>query len=298
MDYLHSYKEYLKHDRRLSGSTINGYTYCITRFFEFLGRDPVIATSHDIRDMFKYLTNKGIKNSSIATYVSALRSFYNWLHYVNKNEFTTDISFFLNKIVRTTVESPNPQYPTTKEAEQLRECMQAYRTAFGFNKNISEYKRIVRDLAVIEMFMATGARSSELKHVNPEDINLEERTVLIRKGKGSKQRVSIFGDTAKEAVSEYIALWDIQLGKPLFCFTRFNLFYTISKRWAFRSGINPKLYSHSWRHYHITKAQRDGVPPLLVANQVGHENLNTTMRYTHLDHEHRREKYKISDLQK
>lgn len=298
MDYLKNYKEYLKYDRRLAHQTIYGYVYCVTKFIEFLGCDPAIITTDDIREMFKELSTRGLRNSSIANYICALRSFYNWLYYINKTERIQDISFFLNKIVRTTNERPVPQVPSCNEVETLRQTMHAYKTAYSFNKDIPEYKFIVRDLAAVEMLIGTGARSTEVKGMSVGDIDLVAGTVLIRKGKGNHQRVSIFGGKAKETIREYIELWQLEKDEKIFFFTRFNLLNSIIKRWAHRAGINPNLYPHSFRHYHITKAQRDGVPTNMVADQVGHVNLNTTRRYTHLDHDFRRESYQISELQK
>lgn len=298
MNYVENFKEYLIHDRRVSYQTVNGYAYCITKFIEFANCNPTIVTTDDIRDMFKHLSTKGLRNSSISNYISALRSFYNWLYYINKTKEAQDISFYLNKIVRSVVDYKDPVVPTTKEIDILRRAMHAYKTAFEFNKEISEYAYILRDLAVVEMMIATGARSNEIKHMCLKDLDLENGTVIIRKGKGNKQRTSIFGDSAKVTVQEYVSVWNLGAEERLFFFTKFDVLRSIVKRWAHKAGINPNLYPHSFRHYHITKAQRDGVPAVSVAHQVGHRNLNTTMRYTHLDHEHRREIYKISDLQK
>lgn len=298
MQYIDDYKSYLTHDRRLCHQTINGYVYLITRFMEFLGRDPAIVTNNDIRDMFKYLAMKKMKNSSIAKYIMALRSFYNWMHYAYKSEMTTDVSFYLNKIVRSSSNESIPQVPTDNEAKTIRECMIAYKKAISFNKEVPAYKLLLRDLAAIEMFIATAARSNELKNMMVKELNWTENTALIKKGKGNKQRVVIFGDTAKVAVMEYIEEWKLTEQDFLFKFTRFNLFYEIVKRWAYKSGINPNIYPHSLRHYHVTKAYKDGVKLEMISDQLGHASMNTTRRYLHVDHNLRREKYKDSDLQK
>lgn len=297
-DYLIEFIEYLKHGRRLSAQTIGGYSYCIRKFLEFVKKSPEKIVSKDIMHMLQHLSEKGMRNSSIANYIVAMRCFFNWLHYVNKTEKTEDISFFLNKIVRSSSQQTIPQCPLNEEIDRIRACLHAFKNAFSFNKESLDYKLLLRDLAAIEIFRATGMRSGELKHVQVQDIDLEAKTVLVKKGKGNRQRLSIFGDEVKEAIREYIAAWELSLEEHLFFFTRFNIFYNIIKRWAMRAGINPNIHPHSFRHYHITKAQRDGVPTQFVSDQVGHVNLNTTRRYTHFDHEYRREKYAVSELQK
>lgn len=296
--YLTDFKEYLKYDRRLAAPTIYGYVYCTERFLEFVNCDPCLVATKDVRDFIKYSDERGLKSSAVAGYICSLRSFYNWMFYAYKTEQMGDVSFYLNKIVRSKVSNEPTQVPSENEVQRVHECMNAYRKAYSYNPIGTDYKVLIRDFAVIEVFKATGCRSGELKHVTMADLNLEDMTMAIRKGKGGKQRVAIFGDSAKDALLAYIKEFSLEPQEKLFCFTRFNIFWNIIKRWALRAGINPRIHPHSWRHYHITKAQRDGVTSIAVANQVGHENLNTTMRYTHLDHHYRREKYKISDLQK
>lgn len=296
--YLIDFKEYLIHDRRLVHQTAGGYLYCTERFLEFVTCDPTLVASKDIREFIKYLDGKKMRSASVAGYVCALRSFYNWMNYAHKCEPVADTNFYLNKIVRSKGDNDITQFPTDTEVERLRECLHDYKKAFSYNKEAVDYKLLIRDLAAIEIFKATGCRSGELKHVAFVDINFDDRTVLIRKAKGGRQRISIFGDTARAAVEEYVKEWEIGPEERLFFFTKFDIFYHIVKRWAVRSGINPSIHPRSFRHYHVTKAQRDGVSAQMVANQVGHVNLTTTLRYTHLDPTHRRKEYKKSDLEK
>lgn len=291
MDYLEEYKEYLTYDRRLKPSTVKGYLYCAKAFLIFLSGDAKEASKEDIRGLIKYLEAKSQTQSSISRYITSLRSFYNWMYYEFKTDQTRDLSFFLNKILRTCHEYSAPQIPSYNETEMLRTAMQSYKTAFSFNKSTKEYKMLLRDIAVIEIFRSTGARSNEIKHLLLEDLDLENKNITIRKGKGSRQRVSIFGDLAFNAIKEYIDIWKPEPGQFLFKHTRFNLFYHIIKRWSVRAGINPKIYVHSLRYSHVTQAHKDGVSIVAIANQVGHRNINTTFGYMHLDIDFRREQY-------
>lgn len=291
-DLLKEYRSYLSCERRLSDRTISSYSYFITKFLDFLSKDPTDVQTHDIKDFLQFMENKGNCNGSVSNYISALRAFYVWLSYINQLEKLAPISFFLSKVVRTRQDITATEVPTAGELERLRVVLQAYKHAASFNKKQPFYAMVLRDTAIIEMLVSTGARSQELRSITKEDINLETNEVIIKKGKGNRQRVAIFSEKAQETLKEYITNVPMEKEDRVFVVTQGNMINTIIRKWAKAAGINCKIHAHSFRHYHITEAQRKGVPMQVVADQVGHANLNTTRHYTHFDVQHRRDKYK------
>lgn len=284
------FQEYLLYVRRLAHTTTWGYVSFMADFCAFLSVVPEQATRQDIIDFIKYKKSKNVMDSSISSYIGAMRSFYNWVADRNDDENLRKMAFFLTKIVRMTREHTIKEVPTPQEVDRLRKTIHAYRNALSFNKSSKKYGIVLRDAALIELMIAIGPRSTEIRNVSPRDIDVKERTVLVRKGKGSRQRHSIFSDLTKDTLVEYIRYKKFSPDDLIFKMTGSMLNILVNK-WSRHASINDRITSHSFRHYHVTESQRNGVPVQAVADQVGHVNLNTTRRYTHLDVGFRREHY-------
>lgn len=284
------FEEYLKFERRLAQTTINSYMFYVAKFNEFICKDAKEVREEDIQDFIKHLEIKQVCNGGISNHVAALRVFYNFLSYKHKTEPIYHISFFLNKIVKVKQDRNVPNILSYQEVEILKKYLYALKEALTFNKYTKEYGEILRDIAIIELLPSLGARSGEIRGICRYDIDTEAGEALIRRAKGGKQRVSIFGDAAKAAVMEYMKFKNFHPQDRIFPI-RGAVLNGIIKRRLSQAGILNRATSHTFRHYHVTEAQRNGVPIQSVAEQVGHDSLNTTVHYTHLDTEHRRNKY-------
>lgn len=285
------FREYLIYERNLAHTTVGGYVFFVCEFMEFASKDPGEVKKDDFRDFMKYLRHKQVQNSSLANYIVSLRSFYNWYSDKYKSDKMIEIAFFLQRIMRIRRDKKVPEVPTTKELEKLRETLHAYKTAYSYNKATSFYKMTLRDVAIFEMLIATGARSFELRNVRVCDIDLADNSVFIRDGKGGHQRVAIFSKLAQETLLEHIEHSQLKADTKVFVIRNGNMLNYIIKRWAKRANINSEIHAHSFRHYHVTEAQKNGVPVQVVADQVGHASINTTRHYTHFDVDYRREQY-------
>ncbi len=122
--------------------------------------------------------------------------------------------------------------------------------------------------------------------ITSERNNLEKKTVFIKNAKGNRQRISCFGDSAKVAIIEWVKERKHQPEDSLLewrtKYSDADLGQTI-KKWCQMARINPKIHAHSFRHYFITETQKKGVPVEVVAEQVGHKDINMTKHYTHFD---------------
>ena len=283
---------HLRFERQLTDATINNYLFFLAEFKKFAGKELICAEKEDIRDFIKYLLARGISKASVSNYVIALRAYYNWLADVNQTEKIISLSFFLTKIIKVKRQYKVTVVPTHEEVKRLREVLALNKMALSFNKKAEKYKTILRDTAIIELLITSGIRSNELRNLILSDIDLSNDTVLIRCGKGGKQRVSLFNGTARSALQEYIENNQFMDTEKLFPFKQGNLVNYIIKRWAKRAGINEKIHAHSFRHYFITESYRQGVPMEAVADQVGHSSLSTTRGYTHFSLEVLKEKFK------
>lgn len=293
-----AFEKYLKFERHLSEITVKNYFFVIRKFQEFLSTDLFTSsdltkiTQQDVTNFLIFLKNKEISKSSIGLYVIALRTYYKWAYYFYKDEKIGKISFFLNNIVKITRDSKIPVVPTKEEIVKLRWILNQFLQLNSYNKDSRPYRDTLRAYAMIEIFVTAGLRSKELKSLQRKDIDLENKIIFVRKGKGDYQRFSIFGESAVQVLKEYFEIYKFLPDDIIFPMAQQNVINRTIKLWAAKARINPKIHAHSFRHYFITESEKNDVPLEVIADQVGHKDLNSTRHYIHLDIEHIQERYK------
>lgn len=149
-------------------------------------------------------------------------------------------------------------------------------------------KTPLRDRALLEVMYSAGLRVSELVGMNISDVDFKNQSVLVR-GKGNKERITLFGKTASNAIQDYVASERIpsEDGKALFTnsFGRRITTRTVQnvvKRWAMRVGLPPETSPHTLRHSFATHLLDGGADLKSVQQLLGHESLATTEIYTHV----------------
>lgn len=163
---------------------------------------------------------------------------------------------------------------------------------------VSVTKTPIRDRVVMELLYSAGLRASEVVSVCSADIDLKSQTLMV-KGKGSKERVCVFGNSCREAIESYLRVRRIpvgqlpipkelvlnQSGKPITTRTVQN----IVKRWCVQSGLPAEISPHTLRHSFATHLLDGGAGLKTVQQLLGHESLATTQIYTHVSIERLRE---------
>lgn len=290
---LDDFSAHLKYERQLSPNTINNYVAFVRELTDYLKKDLGDASREDMRSFFRFIDEvRGISKSSASNYIIAFRSAYNWMADTTQDESIIKMSFFLSKIMRIKRTSKIPPIPTNQEIVKLRKTLEAYKLAASFNRNSAFFNSILRETAVIELLATTGLRSNELRNLRHRDVDLVNRIIYIRVGKGDQQRMSLFDSPAHVALSEFLGNHSFEDSALLFPYKQGNVLNCIIKKWATRAGINDKIHAHSFRHYFITESQRQGVRMEIVAEQVGHRSLNTTKGYSHYNIEFIRDQFK------
>ncbi|HVA80270.1 MAG TPA: tyrosine-type recombinase/integrase [Candidatus Binataceae bacterium] len=149
----------------------------------------------------------------------------------------------------------------------------------------------LRDRAIVETLYSTGIRVSELTHLDWRDIESPDSGfVLVRSGKSDKDRIVPIGEPALDA----IRAWRNFLGDPtdlesaVFRNLRGGRLTTRAVESIVRDrgvavGIERRIFPHMLRHTFATHLIRHGAGLADIATMLGHENFNTTARYTHLD---------------
>jgi integrase/recombinase XerC len=188
--------QYLAKERQMSAHTITAYTSDLARFTTFLGAraqgaawDWGTVDRNLIRSFLGYLSRQGLERRSIARTLSAVRGFYRYLH---RDEHVTANPA---RSVRT------PKVGRHLPAHLDSGTMQTLMDAASTRAQGGAYAD-VRNLAMLELFYATGMRLSELHGLDRGDIDLVSLRVKVR-GKGRKERIIPFGGPARLANINY-----------------------------------------------------------------------------------------------
>ena len=141
-----------------------------------------------------------------------------------------------------------------------------------------------RDLAILELLYATGMRVSELCALKIKDLG--EGHVLVF-GKWRKERMIPVGGKALEAIKAYLSSRTTTPHDPLFVsnrgtpVSRIQIWATLRKL-AAEAGIQKRVSPHTLRHSFATHLLENGADLRLIQDMLGHEDIGTTDRYTHI----------------
>ena len=313
-DFL-SYHETVKaHSRR----TVDEYFLDLRNFFRYMKqiRDPALsdksldeidimdvdldfAATVTLTDTYGYMTylsrdriqhqnspnsEYGLNAASRARKIATIRSFYNYLtnkmHLLRENPVKDMDSPKLKKTL--------PKYLTLDESIQLL--------------NAVDGKNQERDYCILTLFLNCGLRISELVGLNLSDIQDDALRVL---GKGNKVRIIYLNDACKDALDRWLAVRRPITGKDqnaLFLSSRNerisrSMVHAMVKKRLGEAGIDSTQYSsHKLRHTAATLMLQNGVDVRAVQEVLGHDHLNTTEIYTHIDNESLRVAAKANPL--
>ena len=281
-NYLKEYHYYLISELHLSSNTWKSYESDIEKYLNFLVKthkinDPKnIQVSH-LRSYIDSLNGKKIEPSSQSRKLSAIKSFHKFLikeKYVNVN-ITTSID--LPKQVK--------KLPTVLSVEEVDLLLNTLNTDTPLE---------IRNKAMIELAYASGLRVSELVNLKLSDLHLDAGFVQIH-GKGNKERIVPVGEIAIDSINYYLENGRHLLlkkhndylfinGRDGHQMTR-QAFFLLIKEKVKQAGINKEISPHKLRHSFASHLLKNGVDLRLIQELLGHEDISTTERYTHIQND-------------
>ena len=279
--------QYLAKERQLSAHTVTAYTSDLARFTTFLGAKAQgsgwnwgTVDRNTIRSFLGFLSRQGLERRSIARSLSAVRGFYRYLH---RDEHVT-----ANPARSVRTPKIGRHLPAHLDSGTMQTLMDAAST-----RSQGGAWNDVRNLAMLELFYATGMRLSELHGLNREDIDLVSMRVKVR-GKGRKERIIPFGGPARLALINYESRRDELVRAIGPKSDKSAWFLNPRGRRLSRRGIQlamtglislvdaPKGASvHALRHTCATHLLDAGAEVRAVQELLGHASVSTTQIYTH-----------------
>ena len=240
-------------------------------------------TTSDVFDFLSYLANDrvaipnaaapeyGISPSSRSRKLSAIKSFYKYLTVRTKQLTENPVADLEYPKLRKSL----PKYLTLEQSAALLKAVS------GPNEK--------RDYAIIMIFLSCGIRRSELVGLNLTDV-YEDRLRVV--GKGNKERFVYFGAPCRKAIDAYLPERNKKVlsdNRALFGSRDNNRIsvtavHRLIKKYLLAAGLDPDQFSaHKLRHTAATMMLSGGVDVKTVQEVLGHENLNTTQIYTHIE---------------
>lgn len=288
---LEEFRNYLKNERGLAGGSVYNYLSNLKRFRLFVKKSLLKTETSDISNYLAYLQGKEMDGATLCVIASVLKTFYSWANYYHGSLSLKKIYLYLINVVRIKKDHKIPFIPKRQEIEQMRLTLRRYKELISFDRQSYEYKHTLLAYTIFEVLVTTGMRSVEVRSLRRKDVDIDNRTVFIKHGKGDYQRLSVFGKSAVELLKEHLELNNFQPDDFIFPVKRCNVLNYMIRHWAKRANVSSEIHAHSFRHYFITESQRQGVSIQVVAEQVGHRNLNTTKMYTHFTTDFIKERY-------
>ena len=236
----------------------------VYEYLGFLSRDRVKnQRSHD--------AEYGISAASRARKIASIKSFYKYL--------TVKANLLEENPVQD-LDSPKlpkslPRYLTLEESERLLASV--------------DTRNSERDYCILCVFLNCGLRISEIVGLNVSDLRADHLRVV---GKGNKERIVFLNDSTAAAINDYLLVRKQidAVDKPaLFLSNRKTRIsreavHSMVKKSLLRAGLDASKYSaHKLRHTAATLMLQNGVDVRTLQELLGHEHLNTTQIYTHVD---------------
>lgn len=284
---LEKFMLYVQLEKNFSVHTVREYQSDIEDFLAFLEIEGIknleeVEYIHARLYVTKLYDEKKAR-TSISRKISSIRSFFRFLN----KEYSLDDAAF-RSLYHPKKEARLPSFFYTEELEKL------------FLANVGDDPKSIRNLAILELFYATGMRVSELTSIELTQVDFSYSIVRVM-GKGRKERIIPFGQYASEALTRYL-----EQARPLFMkmqdhqhlfvnmrggkLTARGVRYILNEMIE-KATLHSKIYPHMLRHTFATHLLNNGADLRTVQELLGHAHLSSTQVYTHVTKEHLRDTY-------
>jgi integrase/recombinase XerD len=262
---------------------VDAYRRDLASLAAFRGGAVADTTLPELERWLAEMRAAGLAPSTIARRASAVRTFFRHL-----------------VLIGTRTENPAASLQLPRRPRRLPRALSPSEVERLIDAATGTTPRALRDRALVELLYGAGLRVSEAVGLDRAGVDLDARIVRVL-GKGDKERLVPLGRPAAEAVRRYLALGRAHLdrryrpelflnarGGPL---TRAGAFLVL-RRLADRAGLEPgRVHPHLLRHSFATHLLEGGADLRSVQEMLGHADLGTTERYTHVSDRRRRDAY-------
>ena len=271
---LQAFFEYLRGEKRSAVHTLSAYKRDLLRFQAYCQEQQILSwqavQSGDVRQYIAFRHKNQIGGKTLQRELAALRSFY---RYLQKKQLVQ--------------QSPLQGLRAPKSAKKLPKTLDVDQVA-GLLDVRPDANLEIRDVAMFELFYSSGLRLNELVMLDIADLDLASGHVLVRFGKGGKERQSPIGKKALAAIKAWLAVRPTVSAEALFISMRGARLSPRSvqlrlARWCRKNALPEHIHPHMLRHSFASHMLESSQDIRAVQELLGHSNISTTQIYTHLD---------------
>ena len=288
-NYLSIFRAHLEDERQVSPHTVRNYLSDLRQFLEVVeggrkeGDGPLVHPEQIgagvIRAYLQVLYQRGAKATTLGRKLASLRSF---LHFMKRRGYVDNNAARAVRTPKATRPLPNT-LPIDHVFALLDKSEEP-------ESGEPDSWMGERDQAILEIFYASGVRVSELEGLDVQSIDLGEGSMRVF-GKGNRERQVYFGKTAARALQRYLEARESRgLGKdePALFLNRHGRrlgtrgLHMLIKKHCRRAGVSPRTSPHTLRHAFATHLLDSGADLRSIQELLGHQQLSTTQKYTHV----------------
>lgn len=279
---IKEYLDFCQYQKRLDPKTLKAYRIDLRQFREQLSVSCVSQISIEMLEAFIGTLHRTFKPKTAKRKIASLKAFFHYLEYkdlIEANPFNKIHTRFREPITL-------PKVIPLHTIETFLATMYAPRERAADD---GQKKKILRDIAVIEVLFSTGMRISELCSLRPGDVDLQDGVILIS-GKGAKERkIQIGSRDVLLVLRDYEQKFRFEIGNCQFFFVN-----RVGKRLSEQSvreminkycsmaAIQMHITPHMFRHSFATFLLESDVDIRYIQEMLGHSSINVTEIYTHV----------------
>jgi len=273
-----AFVEYLRTECHLADNTVAAYQRDLRRLLKWLGTKRITAlTIQELSDFVGWLGDQDLQPATIARHIVSMKMFFRYLQ--------------LEGIL---VDNLAELLGSQKLWQRIPSVLSPDMVDRFLNAPHRREALYLRDRALLEMLYATGCRASEISNMKIADLQLKEGYCKCQ-GKGNKQRMVPLGESAAEALAEYLntlrpalvqhlsspetVVFVSKSGRRL----RREAIWELVKKYALIAGVPVSISPHTLRHSFATHLLAGGADLRQVQEMLGHASISTTQIYTHVD---------------
>lgn len=279
---IEDYINFIRVEKSLSANSVSAYKHDVEMFMIYadsIGVEPENITMKQIQEFLNHVDESGLNKRTQARILSGIRGFFKYLM----------IEEVIDVDPTELIEGPKigrklPEILSIKEIDDIEASIDLSKPEGQRNKTM------------VEILYSCGLRVSELVNLRLTDLFFEQGFIKVV-GKGNKERLVPIGDKAIKEINLYISYRNsvtsiinrdseniIFLNRRGSKLTR-EMVFTIIKKHAKLAGIKKSISPHTFRHSFATHLVEGGADLRAVQEMLGHESIQTTEIYTHLDKE-------------
>lgn len=280
--HVSKYLEFCQEQKRLDAKTLKAYEIDLRQFSEYLAEFSITSLSIEMLEDYLSKLHQRYKPRTVKRKIASIKAFFHYLEYKKIIDYNPVDKIYLK--FREPVLLPKVIPLHTVEILLSTVYKRYYSARTEYQK-----KNILRDVAVLELLFATGMRISELCSLRPDNVDLENGTVLIY-GKGAKERRIQIGNPGVLCIlKEYQNIFAEEIAKCESFFINHvgNALLDQSVRrminkYTEMASVELHITPHMFRHTFATSLLEADVDIRYIQEMLGHSSISVTQIYTHV----------------